>query len=68
MLKESSPILFAQPSFESGIAGPLDLWGVFTDYNTSSTPEKADAAALAADWCVVGQDILDALQLVFSEK
>lgn len=69
MLKRAqSDFLFAQPSFVSGMASSLDLWGVLTDYNTSSTPEEADAAALAADWCVVGQDIFDAMQLVSSEK
>lgn len=69
MLKRTqSDFLYAQPSFASGAAGSIDLWGILTDYNTSSTTEEADAAAIAADWCVVGQDIFDAMQSISSEK
>lgn len=57
----SSGFLFAQPSFASGAARVIDLWGEFDDYNISDTPQEADAAALAADWIVVGQDICDAI-------
>ena len=69
MLKRvQSDFLFAQPSFASGAASSIDLWAVWTDYNTSSTVEEADADAIAADWCVVGQDIFNAMQLISSEK
>jgi hypothetical protein len=57
-----SDFLFAQPSFGSGVARVLDLWGRFDNYNISATPEEADSAALAADWIVVGQDICDAVK------
>jgi len=53
--------LFAQPSFLSGLARLLDLFGVFDSYNQSRTPEEADAKAMYADWRVTGQDIFDAV-------
>jgi hypothetical protein len=54
--------LFAQPSFVSGAARTLDLWGVLDDYNLSETTFEADEKAIAADWLVVGQDISDAIK------
>lgn len=63
----SSDFLFAQPSFASGAARVLDLWGQFDEYNISATPQEADAAALAADWLVVGQDICDAIKQTETE-
>jgi hypothetical protein len=57
-----SDFLFAQPSFASGFARTLDLFGQFDQYNQSVTPTEADAKALAADWFVVGQDIADAIR------
>jgi hypothetical protein len=60
--KVKSDFLFAQPSFASGAARVLDLWGKFDVYNVSVTPSEADANAIAADWFVVGQDILDAVE------
>jgi hypothetical protein len=59
--KVKSDFLFAQPSFASGAARVLDLWGQLDGYNISSTPEEADAAALAADWIIVGQDLCNAI-------
>ena len=55
-----SDFLFARPSFWSGIARLLDLWGAFDDYNRSRTPVEADRRALYSDWYIVGQDILAA--------
>jgi hypothetical protein len=66
--KVQTDFLFAQPSFASGAARSLDLWGTFDDYNQSETPAEADAKAIAADWCVVGQDIYDAIEKVDSER
>jgi len=54
--------LFAQPSFGSGAARIVDMWGVFDDYNRSETPVQADEKAIAADWIIVGQDLHDALE------
>jgi hypothetical protein len=65
--KVQSDFLFAQPSFASGAARVLDLWGQFDDYNRSETPAEADAKAIAADWLLVGQDILDSIEYHESE-
>lgn len=54
--------LFAHPSFASGVARVLDLWGSFDDYNISETPLEADGKAIAADWLIVGQDLCDAIE------
>jgi hypothetical protein len=56
-----SSFLFAQPSYLSGAARTIDLWGNFDDYNRSDSPREADAKAIAADWLMVGQDIQDAI-------
>ncbi len=60
--KVQSDFLFAQPSFASGAARLLDMWGQFDDYNRSDTPAQADAKAIAADWLIVGQDLSDAIE------
>ncbi len=65
--KVQSDFLFAQPSFGSGAARVFDLWGQFDDYNRSDTPSEADAKAIASDWCVIGQDIYDAIDQHESE-
>jgi hypothetical protein len=66
--KVQSDFLFAQPSFLSGAARVVDMWGGFDEYNTSSTGVEADENAIAADWAVVGQDIFDAIQYQTSES
>lgn len=65
--KVKSDFLFAQPSFSSGVARNLDLWGQFDDYNRSETSAEADAKAIASDWLVIGQDIYDAIEQFESE-
>lgn len=65
--KVQSDFLFAQPSFGSGMARNLDLWGSFDDYNRSETGAEADAKAIASDWLVVGQDLSDVLEQHESE-
>lgn len=60
MNKVKSDFLFAQPSFASGAARVVDLWGQLDEYNTSASGEEADAKAIAADWFVVGDDLLKA--------
>jgi hypothetical protein len=62
--KVKSGFLYADPSFASGVARSLDLWGRFDGYNISESPAEADAKALASDWIVVGQDIYDAIEEV----
>ena len=66
--KVKSDFLFAQPSFTSGAARVLDLWGRFDEYNISATPEEADTAAIASDWIIVGQDLCDAVKQRSSES
>jgi hypothetical protein len=60
--KVNTDFLFAQPSFASGAARIFDLWGQFDDYNISETPLEADTKAIASDWLLVGQDILDSIE------
>jgi len=56
-----SDFLFAQPSYLSGAARILDIFGVFDSYNERPNPEEADAQAMYADWRITGQDIIDAV-------
>lgn len=60
--KIKTGFLFADPSFMSGAARVIDLWGQFDDYNRSETPKEADGKAIAADWLVVGNDLQDAIE------
>ena len=57
MNKSKSTFLFATPSFASGVARVLDLYGTYDRYNSSSTEAEADGKAIWLDWSVVGQDI-----------
>ncbi len=59
--------LIAQPSFASGVARSLDLWGQFDSYNESGSPQEADAKAIATDWLIIGQDIVSAIEQKESE-
>ena len=65
--KVQSDFLFARPSFGSGAARVLDLWGRFDGYNGSATGDEADWTAIASDWTAVGQDILKAIDQFESE-
>lgn len=56
-----SNYLFANPSFLSGAARTLDLWGTIDGYNESLTPRQADSLAIYSDWLAVGKDILSAM-------
>ncbi|MGC2197236.1 MAG: hypothetical protein WA628_21340 [Terriglobales bacterium] len=62
MNKASSDLLFANPTFISGAARVLDLYGVYDEYNSSSTDYEADFKAILSDWMVVGQDIFVAMK------
>jgi hypothetical protein len=62
-----SGFLFARPSFLSGVARLIDLFGVFDSYNFSRTPAEVDCLALASDWTIVGHDLLAARDQVESE-
>lgn len=55
--------LVATPSWLSGSARILDLAGQFDEYNDSESIEAADAKALFCDWRLVGDTILDAMNV-----
>lgn len=57
MNKIRSDFLFSTPTFASGAARALDLFGTYDTYNSSSTDHEADFSALFSDWSIVGQDI-----------
>jgi hypothetical protein len=52
--------LFATPSFLSGIARVLDIFGIFDSYNESRDGKEADAKAMFSDWSMVGYDLKSA--------
>lgn len=54
--------LFARPSFGSGVARALDLYGRFDAYDSSGSESEADERAIASDWLVVGQDLEEAIK------
>ncbi|MBV8774177.1 MAG: hypothetical protein JO166_17865 [Deltaproteobacteria bacterium] len=51
--------LFARPSFWSGVARLIDLWGWFDSYNLGQSAEESDVRALYSDWRIIGQDLRD---------
>jgi hypothetical protein len=65
--KVQTDFLFARPSFLSGLARCLDLFGVFDSYNSSHTAAEADERALASDWIITGQDLHAAMHQIDSE-
>ncbi len=56
-----SELLFARSSFIEGMARVVDWSGSLNRYNTMPSPEEADAAAMAADWAAVGEDLYRAV-------
>jgi hypothetical protein len=54
--------LFVSPSPWLGCARLLDIAGSFDRYNTSQSPEEADARAIYSDWRMVGEDLVDAME------
>lgn len=53
--------LFAMPSWLSGAARVLDLAGQFDEYNESASVAEADKKALFADWRIVGESLVSAM-------
>ena len=62
MNKSKSTFLFASPSFVSGCARVLDLYGFYDQYNCSHTEQEADGKAIWSDWSLVGQDMCVAIE------
>lgn len=60
--------LFAIPSFWSGVARSIDLFGLFTEYNESPHGAMADARALSSDWYIVGEDLVGAMTTIDHEQ
>lgn len=59
--------LFSQPSFISGIARTLDIFGTYNSYNMSATPEEADCKAIYSDLTAVGLDMKKAVSVIEAE-
>lgn len=51
-----SYFLFPVPSFVSGAAKAIDLWGSHDSYNVSPDAETADRLAARSDWACVARD------------
>lgn len=62
-----SDFLFARPSLIEGVARMVDLGGSLNVYNTSRTPDEADARAIYEDWRALGHDVKEALEQLRSE-
>ena len=56
-MSELTDLLFARPSFLEGIGRAIDLGATMQEYNTSPTPEQADAVALQSDWQAINEDM-----------
>lgn len=54
--------LFQRPSFIEGVGRIIDIENALNSYNKNSSGEQADAEAIAADWCMIGNDINKAIQ------
>ncbi|HEX9990764.1 MAG TPA: hypothetical protein VGE45_20090 [Chloroflexia bacterium] len=67
-MSDYSAILFAHPSFLSGLARALDIGGTLTEYNKSVSVHQADMLALRADWMAVGEDIRAALREIAKQQ
>jgi hypothetical protein len=56
--KVRSDFLFAQPSWLSGVARVLNLWGCFDSYDQLlNNPTEIDLRATYADWAAVEEDL-----------
>ena len=60
-MRPCSDFLYAGPSFFEGVARIFDMGGTLIVYNESDAPITADTRAIAMDWCVVGDDIRQAM-------
>jgi hypothetical protein len=56
-MSKYASLLYAQPSFLEGVGRLVDAAGLLEGYSYSPTPGEADTAAIASDWCVVGEDL-----------
>ena len=63
-MSNKTTFLFANPSFIYGVAHLLDFEGNFNCYNQSRTTLEADARAIYADWSVVGDELIAAMNVL----
>ena len=59
--------LFLSPSFRSGVARVLDMFGLYDSYNVSRTPDGADLTAIRSDWAALGTDFRAAVKALDAE-
>ena len=64
MNQRKTDFLVASSSFWMGVGNVLNLRGHLHEYNTSDHP---DAIAIENDWCMIGQDIRNALDRMNTE-
>ena len=62
--KSYSNILFETPSFISGMAKSLGLFGNFNRYNSSLTEDEADYKGIYSDWLTIGNDIRNTISKI----
>ena len=55
--------LFAMPTFWSGMSRVLDFGGTFDSYNERRSTQEADAIAMYADFSMVGQDLIQVMEV-----
>lgn len=53
--------LFSKSSFLQGMGSAIAIGGNYHSFNSSKTPQQADAEALRSDWGVIGNDIRKAM-------
>ncbi|MBQ3275030.1 hypothetical protein IJH46_01250 [Candidatus Saccharibacteria bacterium] len=54
--------LFAKPNFVRGAGSAIDLLGK-KYYNESINEDEADARAIFSDWCMIGKDLSEAMNV-----
>ena len=59
--------LFSKPKFVDGLASIIDLFGVYTIYNDSHTPQEADRRAMVADIQAIQKDFMFAFEQLNKE-
>lgn len=57
----STDFLFTKQTFMRGVASIGNLSGRAM-VNISSTPDEADAKAIASDWAMIGRDLAGAIE------
>ena len=60
----STTFLFPKTSFIVGMGSIFNIQGNYFLFNTSDSPEEADAKAIESDWGVTGQDIEEVIEKV----